>query len=583
MESYEPRRRRSNRARERQMARKRRDKTPSILDHLPADSLKDRFAGLSVPGDLGWLRRASLITRDVVWYLVYRTPALKVVAGLIGVIALLYVASMVLGGRIFPNVWVSGIAVGDLTVEEAETALASAWTDAVRIELIADGEVVLSVKPADLGLSIDARATAEAARNVGLAGVPLGYSIDPVIDFDSVVAQNYLLEMTDEINQLPYEAGYEWRENELVGVPGRNGHRLDVLTTLQQLIQNPTLVATSRQLHVITEDVKPTVVDPSPYLDDAYALLSEPFVMKGYDPFRNEFIPWTTSKEVVASWLIASEYGLRIREDVFSSFVDAVNTTLNVGEKPRYLDHYESMEKVETAIINGDHQADLRIRYMPLTYTIQAGDRGYALGRANGLPFGLLIEANPGLDWDNISVGERVTLPSRDALLREDPVPNKRIVVDLDAQWLVAYENGEMVFSWPISSGVSTAPTYPGVFQILSHQEIAYGSGFSLCGEGGYSDCDQWQMKWFMGIYEVIPGLMNGFHGSVVLPGGRLLGDGYVGQPFTYGCVMSKDVEAQSLYEWAEIGTIVEIISSEFEPQSDLGWQAKQFIQDNAL
>jgi len=74
-----------------------------------------------------------------------------------------------------------------------------------------------------------------------------------------------------------------------------------------------------------------------------------------------------------------------------------------------------------------------------------------------------------------------------------------------------------------------------------------------------------------MGIYEVVPGLMNGFHGSVLLPDNSLLGDGNVGVPYTLGCVMSRNADAQLLYDWAEEGTIVEIISSEFEPQSDLG------------
>jgi hypothetical protein len=34
---------------------------------------------------------------------------------------------------------------------------------------------------------------------------------------------------------------------------------------------------------------------------------------------------------------------------------------------------------------------------------------------------------------------------------------------------------------------------------------------------------------------------------------------------------MSRSEDAQRLYEWAEDGTIVEIISSEFAPLSDLG------------
>ena len=62
-----------------------------------------------------------------------------------------------------------------------------------------------------------------------------------------------------------------------------------------------------------------------------------------------------------------------------------------------------------------------------------------------------------------------------------------------------------------------------------------------------------------MGIYEVVPGLVNGFHGAVELPDGRYLGGGQVGRPFTYGCIMSLDSNAIDLYNWAEEGVVVEI------------------------
>ena len=43
---------------------------------------------------------------------------------------------------------------------------------------------------------------------------------------------------------------------------------------------------------------------------------------------------------------------------------------------------------------------------------------------------------------------------------------------------------------------------------------------------------------------------------------------------YTFGCVMSQDDQARQLYDWAEEGTIVEIISSDYPPQSELGRRA---------
>ena len=48
-----------------------------------------------------------------------------------------------------------------------------------------------------------------------------------------------------------------------------------------------------------------------------------------------------------------------------------------------------------------------------------------------------------------------------------------------------------------------------------------------------------------------------------------------MGVPATFGCVMSVDDNARSLYDWAEVGTLVEIISPEYEPRSELALQAR--------
>ncbi|MBZ0275519.1 MAG: L,D-transpeptidase, partial [Anaerolineae bacterium] len=142
---------------------------------------------------------------------------------------------------------------------------------------------------------------------------------------------------------------------------------------------------------------------------------------------------------------------------------------------------------------------------------------------------------------------------------------------DLRTQTLKAFDNGQLVYTWLISSGISDAPTSPGIYQILNHVDVSYGSSYTLCGSQG---CSQWEMEWFMGMYEVSPGLMNGFHGAVILPNGTYLGGGNVGSPYTFGCVMSNAQDGKTLYEWATDGTVVEIISDEFAPESALAQAA---------
>jgi LysM repeat protein len=271
--------------------------------------------------------------------------------------------------------------------------------------------------------------------------------------------------------------------------------------------------------------------------------------------------------------LAAGQGGLILREDTFNAFIDALNTRLSAEGDGRFVDPAEVSEGVQTAIRAQEHFTLVRMRYHPEIYTVEAGDTSFRIARKMGIPRFLIVEANPGRDLGSLFVGDEIKLPSRDVVLSKPVVPQKRIIVNLNNQTMAAFENGQLVFQWAVSSGIETAPTSPGIFQILTHNETARGSSFALCNDEGLN-CGQWVMHWFMGIYEVTPGLMNGFHGKVELPNGGLLGDGAVGRPYTFGCLMARDGDAKSLYDWAEDGTIVEVISSEFEPMSELGRQA---------
>jgi LysM repeat protein len=571
MDVYQPERRRKGRARERYAARQvkqmvtRRD-APEVIEETPvmtrAPYDPGRFSAEILKG------RALVASRDAVWYLRHNTYVLIGVIGLIVAVAGLFLGVHLIGGRIFPNVWALGVNIGDMTAEEAASTLQSQWASSLHLTL-RDGDRTWSATPAQLGLKLDATATAQAARQVGLAGIPLGYGVLPVVNLDIITTQNYLLDLTEQSKILPYNAGYRWQGDQLVGVEGTDGRFLDVAATMADLQQNLPLIAASGQFDLTMTTMPPDVRDPSEYLDQARAFASQNFMIKGYDPFTDETFAWTTDRGTLTSWLEVHKDGLGLREDVFASFVQAQTNSLAQTNPQRYVEPLDSMSKMSDAIKNVKSEVDLRVRYRSTTDTVQAGDSGYMIARRNGIPFYNLQQANPGRDWDQaLSIGEEVNLPSPDITIPIDPIPNKRIVVNLKTQSLVAYENGQPIFSWLIASGMDYAPTNPGIYEIISHDPEAKGGSYELCSSLG---CAQWTMYWFMGIYEVIPGLVNGFHGAVLLPSGRYLGDGLVGRPLTYGCIMSDNDKAKALYDWAQEGTIVEIISPVYQPRSELG------------
>ncbi len=560
--------RRNNRARDRQMARQGRRSAMATLAGQSGEVLRKR---LTLPGGDGdWRGRVGLLARDLLWYATHSPKVWLAGAGILGVLFLIFLASHIFTGRIFPNVWAAGVYIGDLTVDEAAAALETAWENQVHIRL-ADGNREWNVPPLELGLDIDGLKTAEAARNIGLSGVPMGYGIPPVVSVDYTTAQTYLLDLTASTDVPPRNGTFTWESDQLVGVPGTDGRMLDVPHTMEKLLTDPVTVVEMGRLDLEMAALPPEFPDPEPFLTDATAITSQSFTLTGYDPFADQLVTWSTNRDVFTSWLEAGDNQLKLRDDTFATFMDAQNQSLNgdstLGE--RYLDPSLTRQRITDAINEKDSTVLLRIQYRPTEYEVERGDTGYRIARKTGIPFYLIEEANPGRDLGVLSPGDVIRIPSRDVTMPLEPIPNKRIVVNLDNQTMTAFENGQPVFNWLISSGLSQYPTSPGIYQVLSHEEVALGSSFTLCNVGG--DCGQWEMYWFMGMYEVGPGLMNGFHGAVLLPNGTYLGGGSVGAPYTFGCVMSQNDNAKLLYDWADEGTVVEMVSTEYAPKSDLG------------
>ncbi len=584
MQVFQPERRQGRgQARERYAARQRKEMVkrhePNAHEPRPeAEIVAERPIMSRAPYDPGRVNsevmkgRALVLTRDALWYVQHNTYILLGLLGLIIAIVALFLGSHIFGGRIFPNVWALNTNLGDLTVEEAAASLQNIWVN-TQLQM-RDGDRVWAASPAQMGLTLDAAATVAQARNVGLAGVPFGYSVLPVVTMNQLAAQNFLLDLTEQTKVLPYNAGFRWDGDNLVGILGTDGRYLDVAATIANLQANLPLIAAQGKFDLSMTTSPPDASDPSPFLTQARAFVTQNFIIKGYDPFTDEHFAWTTDRNTLTSWLEVDNNGLGLRQDVFASFVQAQTESLARTNAQRYIEPNDSMEKMQDAISGLKSEVDLRVHYRSATYTVQGGDSGYVIARRNGIPFYQLQLANPGRDWEvPLNIGETVNLPSPDITIPLDPVPNKRIVVNIATQSMIAYENGQPVFSWLISSGMDRAPTAPGIYQILSHNEKAKGGSSELCSVYG---CAQWTMNWFMGIYEVVPGLVNGFHGGVLLANGRYLGDGGVGHQFTYGCVMSVDESAKLLYDWADEGTIVEILAPIYEPRSELGRQMLQ-------
>lgn len=549
----------TGRARQRQRAREhRRNRQPMVA--------KKTDDGTSSATVVNW--------RDVILSFVdqfhNQSKAIKIILIPIFFFFALFILNLIFGSRVPPNVFILDQPLGGMQYTEAAKQLETTWSQDTLIRLVTD-DLDWFVTPAELGIDLDARASVEATNGIGLAGLPFGYWIEPALSINRNTMQKYLKDLASDIYIAPTNARYEWVDGAVQGISGQNGLQLDVVATIDSIQRQPFEVLGS-DIELVTNMISPTVNQPGAYLPLIQEMIIAPFELVAYNPFQDSRITFVPDPQILTSWFEAGETGLIIRENPLTDYITFLNEDPASGlPDGAYLNPEEVLLAIRQSIIETSMQAFTTVRFYPSTYEVVAGDTGFKISRKTGIPFFLIEEVNPDIDLSILSPGDVINLPSRDVTVPLPIVSNKRIIVDLVTQSMVAYEDSQVVFSWQISSGIADAPTSPGIYQILSHESVAYGSSYTLCGDTG---CGQWELNWFMGIYEVVPGLVNGFHGAVLLPNGAYLGGNNVGAPYTLGCVMSTDEQARQLYDWAELGTIVEIISDEFSPKSELARRA---------
>jgi lipoprotein-anchoring transpeptidase ErfK/SrfK len=122
---------------------------------------------------------------------------------------------------------------------------------------------------------------------------------------------------------------------------------------------------------------------------------------------------------------------------------------------------------------------------------------------------------------------------------------NKYILVDISEQHMYVYEGDALVNSFVSSTGINNG-TRVGSFSVLDKIPNAYGATWDL-----------WMPNW-LGIYWS-GSLENGIHALPILSSGAQLWAGYLGTPISFGCVVLGVDEAQWLYDWADVGTPVDI------------------------
>ena len=178
------------------------------------------------------------------------------------------------------------------------------------------------------------------------------------------------------------------------------------------------------------------------------------------------------------------------------------------------------------------------------TYTVRRGDILSAIARRYGVSTWALAQANGIRNPSAIYAGQVLRIPSGASTAPPAPAPaptggrsGRWIDIDLSAQRLTAYEGNTPVRSTPVSTGLSRTPTPTGQYRVY----VKYASTL-MSGPGYYLPNVPYTMFFYRG-YSI--------HGTYW--------HSNFGRPMSHGCVNLPTSEAQWLYNWASVGTQVNV------------------------
>jgi LysM repeat protein len=185
------------------------------------------------------------------------------------------------------------------------------------------------------------------------------------------------------------------------------------------------------------------------------------------------------------------------------------------------------------------------------TYTVQQGDRLASIAEQFNLDWTTIARANGITNPNTIFAGQELTIPVTDDAPGTFLEPNggvpaaaaptlltgKQIIINLTEQRIYAYEDGELLRSQIMSSGLPSTPTVTGDYRIywkLTSQ--------TMSGPGYYLPGVPWVMYFYQGY---------GIHGTYW--------HNNFGQPMSRGCINLPTTDAEWFFRWAEVGTPVSV------------------------
>lgn len=277
-------------------------------------------------------------------------------------------------GRVLPGVSVGGVDLGGVRRTEAVALLQQRLSFPTTGQVtLAYGERKWTFTPAELGISLDADASAEVAYTFGRSWLPWkavaekvqslrgGASLAPRLVFDGQVAQQTLLRVAAELNQPTVEAELTVDGLNVQVKPGQVGLTLNTEQTAV-FLASQLLKMQDVQVPLAVVEQPPRILDASAQAAIAQGILSQPLSIVPGGNYGNNPDPWVLQPEQLAGMLTIERvesdtgayYQVGLGAQQLSAFLAPLASSVAHGpENARFIfnDETRELEVVKPAVI----------------------------------------------------------------------------------------------------------------------------------------------------------------------------------------------------------------------------------------
>ncbi|MFZ1399055.1 MAG: VanW family protein [Candidatus Promineifilaceae bacterium] len=221
-------------------------------------------------------------------------------------------------GRIFTGISVMGVDLSGLEMAEAEAALSQNFSYATTEQIVfvdPETQTEFSKTPSELGLTIDASQTVQAAYDLGRTGGPVqqaqemfsswyyGRSLSPVLVLDVSQLDGALAELAADINKPPVSATFNLNGSDTSYAAGQPGRFVDVADARNRVI-NPLTSFRPAQVELLVHEVAPAVFDPGDAAAEIQQVLGSPITFYLEKPLDDlDLAPITLNQADLAAWV----------------------------------------------------------------------------------------------------------------------------------------------------------------------------------------------------------------------------------------------------------------------------------------